>query len=115
MAARPARLHAPEPVIADWLKRCEWALSEARLGELAKERPGLDVCSLIQAELGWDAEKRCYVLPVRDLTTGAVVGYREGRLGTKGRTSWKHPAGGTARLYAPGGVGPGRVLLCEGE
>ena len=104
-----------DPALERYVGQAAAALTDKLEARLLRERSGLDVAALIQAELGWDSEKRCYVLPVRDVTTDAVVGYREGQRGKKGRVFWKHPPGSTARLYAPGGLRPGRVLLCEGE
>lgn len=94
----------------------EWDLTDERLTKLAAERRGLSVGSLIQAELGWDSEMQRWTLPVRDLRTGAVVGYRRSKWADKKRRhGWAHPAGGKARLFAPQRLREGPVLLCEGE
>lgn len=93
-------------------KSCAEALTEDRLGELAKDR-GLPVSAFRPWRVGWDGGR--YTLAVQN-SKGRTVDVRIFRLGHKLLSTPTASTGlfGAERMVVPENLGE-RVFLCEGE
>ncbi|MGY1857529.1 AAA family ATPase [Modestobacter sp. SYSU DS0290] len=98
----------------DAVDRFVWAISEEQIQDVSQWR-GIGEATLIQADLGYDAHRERYTLPIRDLRTGELVDV-EFCPATGSHRKWLQRPGGRGRLFAPLGLRDDiRVVLCEGE
>lgn len=86
-----------------------------RVAEL-RERKGLTKKTLIQFEIGWDADNNAYTIPIRD-AHGDICNVRRYQFDVPDdrRKIWSVKGMGTPTLYPMDQLEAQRILICEGE
>lgn len=100
--------------VAQWHK----ALMESRptLNAFINAR-GVDEQSIVEGEIGWNAAKRRYTIPVYDIK-GKLVNVRQYKMncGENEQKFLNHPGYGEARIFMPHVLEESdKVIYCEGE
>jgi len=119
---RPQQDNSKPPIDTDTVRRWhERLMTEDVIRiELAKAR-GISDETMNKYQLGWDARRKRYTIPIKD-QTGTVVNVRLYSLDSqpkmKNYTSGKHRYGSPPRLYGIDELGQSdnkQIIICEGE